>query len=622
MRKRWWVLLGAPTTLLAVSVTYLLVRWVQYRRFEAIDLSAILPEDAQAAVRIRDLSGRWPELSKAPALLALAHAQDPERGDAPLSLAELARLAGARIDEAEEGRVMDLAGRDVAVGLVFIGGRVDAVVVTRIPFSYFLLEPFLGKMLSAGGAPATRSPSGVVSAGDRHVAFCGDIVVAGTRADWVEAALTRAETGTPGKAAQELAAAAPDGEPAFWIDVTAARQDTKFGPELKKLFHAVPVREGLHMLDLEATRAVSGRLVLEGGDARLEGTFFLSSKLGDRLEKMYAMESGESGLFEMLPANTCYVTGARVDPPESWRFLNQLTKPGKGSGKRKTLSAGFGDFVENVYIYLHDGMESAEDHGVANVVQEVVDRDIAIALTTEKEEPFLGLTVLARVTDGPRVMDQLVEFFKWLHDDPKGGNKAFQRREETVQGVTVQVLDGKFDVLGAGVKPAFAVADGVLVISTSFETVKGILEVKLAGGRGFAAGGGVAALRAQAPADGPSWAFADVGAFRASLEGLKGTVARLQVERTVSGPETQKKVADTYRGEWEAGHSGQPWVEAEHVAAIDEAYHAHLARERARIEGEIRGFSRRLERISGMAFVVRRSRENTLDWKLVLRTAP
>lgn len=638
VRRRWWVIAGVPAALVLFGLLFLVVRWVQYRAYQNVDLVAILPDDAQAAVRLPRLAERWPQMAKAPALIALARTKDPGRGDGPLTLPEFAKLAGGELPPGvSEARVLEVAGRDAAAALVFAGGRKDVVAATRVPFWLFLAGPFI-PMFSP--EPSSRAPTGVVSLGAapkpgepdqrQHFIFCGDILIAGTRLDWVETAAARADSGERGRAALELEAAAPEGEPAFWLDVAGARKDPKFGPELKEWFNAIPVREALFMLELEATKAVSGRLVLEGAQARLEGTVLLSSKLGDRLERMYAMPSGDAGLLAMLPASTCYATGARVEAETSWEFLRDLTKPSKVGGKRKTVSAGFGDFVENIYLYLHDGLRSAEDHKSDGLFKSLADRDVTLAMTSEKAEPFLGVTILVRVTDGPKMMEALFEYFQWLYeeeeeeDKDKDGKKdrTFELVSDSYRGLDVRVLVGKYDVLGAGVKPAFTVMDNVLVVSSSYDTLKAIADVKLGGAPGFLAEPVAKALHASAPSDGAAWAYADSGAFRETLLALRHVAAKTQVARDLERQGTAKvraRVAAKYRKAWEERNAGVPWVDAEHVTAIDEAYRRHVEEEEARAARELEEFAGRLGRIGGMAFAVRPGKGETLEWRAVLQ---
>ncbi|MBI2922041.1 MAG: hypothetical protein HYY18_13225 [Planctomycetes bacterium] len=630
VRRRWWVIAGVPAALVLFALLFLTVRWVQYRAYQNVDLVAILPDDAQAAVRLPRMAERWPQLAKAPALVALARTKDPARGEGPLSLAEFAKLAGGDLPPGvSEERVLEIAGRDAAAAVVFAGGRKDVVAATRVPFWLFLAGPFI-PMFSP--EPTSRAPTGVVSIGAapkpgeadlrQHYIFCGDILIAGTRLDWVETAAARADSGERGRAALELEAAAPEGEPAFWLDVAGARKDPKFGPELKEWFNAIPVREALFMLDLEATRAVSGRLVVEGAQARLEGTVLLSSRLGDRLERMYAMPPGDAGLLAMLPASTCYATGARVESETSWDFLRDLTKPSKAGGKRKTVSAGFGDFVENIYLYLHDGLRSAEDHKSDLIFKSLADRDVTLAMTSEKAEPFLGVTILARVTNGDAMMEALFKYFEWLYEEENEKDRAFVLKSDEYRKLDVRVLEGKYDVLGTGVKPAFTVIGNVLVVSSSYDTLKAIADVKLGGEPGFLAEPVAKALQGSAPADGAAWAYADVGAFRETLLALRQVAAKTQVARDLERQGTAKvraKLTARYRKAWEERNPGVPWVDAEHVTAIDDAYRAHVAEEEARAARELEEFASRLGRIGGLAFAVRPGKGETLEWRAVLQ---
>ncbi|MEK7470098.1 MAG: hypothetical protein AAB074_22240 [Planctomycetota bacterium] len=608
MKKRWWVLLGTPVALGLVVGLWLLVKWVQYRAYQNVDLVAILPDDAQGAVRVKGFAARWPEIAKAPAIVALAKTRKPGRGDGPLSMTEMAELFGASMPE-DEARVMEATGRDFAVAFLYGGGSQEFVAATRVPFSYFLFQSFIRR-----AAPPEIA-----------LEFRGDILIAGSRPDWVATAAERVESGERGRVAIELETAAPEGEPAFWFDVAALRKDPKYGPQLKEAFNSVPVRESMFMLDLDAARSMSGKLVLDGALARLEGTMMLSQKLDARLTHMYGMPDGDPGFAAMLPSNTCYATGAKAEAETSWDFLRDLTRPQKGSNRRKTVSEAFGDFVSNVYLYLHDGIESSEEHGSAKEFRAMFTRDVAFALTAEKEEPFVGLTLFARVKDGKAAMEKLYQYFLWLNEDPdkKGNPNAalFKLRSEAYLGLDVRVLEGQHDILGKGAEPAFTAINDVLVLTSSLATLKQIADVSLAGAAGFAGGASGKELRAAAPSDGPAWAYADVRALRHSLVAMKDLAAKTQVERDVeaTGPaKVRQKVAEKFRMSWEASNPGQAWVEAAHVTDVDKAYNAHIESERVRVAADMATFASRLNGIAGMAFVVRQGKGDSLEWRAVL----
>ncbi|MCE9584634.1 MAG: hypothetical protein K8T20_19255 [Planctomycetes bacterium] len=602
MKKRWWVLLGAPVGLALVAGIFLMVRWLQYRAYQNVDLVAILPDDAQAAVRVSRFAERWPGLSRSPALLAVAKAMDPKRGEGPLTLDEAAGLLGGDIPEGiSESRIMSTVGRDLAAGVVYGGGKTEVIAATRVPFSYFLFASIIKR----------QAPPEIA------IEFRGDIMIVGTRPDWVATAAARAETGERGRVALELEAAAPEGEPAFWIDLAATRKDPKFGPKLKEAFNSVPVREALFMLDLDAARACSGRFVTEGNQARLEGTILLSQKLDARLTRMYAMPDGDPGIAAMLPPNTCYATGAKAEAETSWEFMKELTRPAKGAGKRKTVSEAFGDFVSNIYLFLHDGIESSEEHGSAKDFRAMFDRDVAFALTSEKEEPFVGLTLLARVKDGPQAMDKLYKFFEWLHE----GQKELKLKSETYRDLDVRVLEGTYEIMGKGTRPAFAVVNGVLVLTSSYDTLKLIADVALAGAPGFVASPAGADLRAAAPSDGPAWAYADVHALRAALVAMKDAAARTQVEREIESTGAAKiraRITEKIRKMWEATHPGEPWVELAHLQEVDDGYHAWVRDEEARTARDMADFAGRLGKMAGLAFVVRQGKGEILEWRAVL----
>ncbi|KAF0242136.1 MAG: hypothetical protein FD180_4066 [Planctomycetota bacterium] len=607
MKKRWWVLLGT-VALGFVAGLWLLVRWVQYRAYQNVDLLAILPDEAQAAIRVPGLAARWPAMAKAPALVAVARARNPGRVDGPLSMAEMAELFGGSMPE-DEARVMEAAGRDFAAAFMYGSGSQDFIAATRVPFSYFLFQSFIRR----------AAPPEVA------LEFRGDILIAGSRPDWVATAAARVESGDRGRVALEIEAASSDGEPAFWIDLAALRKDPKYGPRFKETFNSVPVREALFMLDLEAARSITGKLVLEGAQARLQGTVLLSQKLDARLAHMYAMPDGDPGFAAMLPPNTCYATGAKAEAGTSWDFLKNLTKPEKGTNRRKTVSEAFGDFVSNVYLYLHDGIESSEEHGSAKEFRAMFDRDVAFALTAEKDEPFVGLTLFARVKDGKVALEKLYQYFLWLNEDPeKKGDpnaKLFKLRSENYRDLDVRVLEGQHDILGKGAEPAFTVVNDVLVLTSSFSTLKQIADVTLAGVPGFAAGSSGMELSAAAPSDGPAWAYANVRALRTSLVAMKDLAAKTQVEREVEATGAAKlrqKVAEKFRKSWEASNSGQAWVEAAHVLDIDAAYNAHIESERARVAADMGKFAGRLDPIAGLAFVVRQGKGDSLEWRAVL----
>lgn len=610
MKKRWWVLLGTPVALGLVGGLWLLVKWVQYRSAQNVELVAVLPDDAHGAVRVPRLAARWPEMKAAPALIALAKAGTPGRGDGPLSMRELAELFGGNLPkEATEERILDAAGRDVAAAFASTGGQQDFIVATRVPFSYFLVSSFIRRAMPPGF----------------FVEFRGDILIAGTREDWVTTAAARVETSERGRVALEIEAAAPEGEPSFWVDVAALRKDPRHGPKLKEMFNSVPVREALFMLDLEAARSVSGKLVLEASQARLEGTLALSQKLDARLSHMYAMPDGDPGFAAMLPPNTCYATGAKAEAETSWDFLRELTRPQKGSNRRKTVSEAFGDFVSNVYLYLHDGIESSEEHGSAKVFRGMFDRDVAFALTAEKEDPFVGLTLFARVRDARGAMEKLYEYFQWLNEDPDKKNDPnaalFKLRSETYRGLDIRVFEGEQEILGKGAKPAFTVMNDVLVLTSSFETLKLVADVALGGDPGFAKGASGQMLRAAAPSDGPAWAYADVAALRKALVAMKDLAAKTQVEREIEATgaaKVRQKVAEKFRKNWEEAHPGEAWVEAAHVQDIDAAWNAHVESERKRVAEDMAGFAGRLDGIAGLAFVVRQGKGDTLEWRAAL----
>lgn len=613
MKKRWWVLLGVPVALGLVGSVWLLVRWVQYRSCLNVDLAVVLPDDGQLAVRVPRLGARWEEISKAPALVAVAKAQNPARGDGPLAMAELAAMFGGSLPpEATEDRLLSAAGRDVALAASVTGGQNDWLAATRVPFRYFLMFPFARR-----AAPA-----------DLALEMRGDILIAGSRADWVSAAAGRVDTAERGKVALELEAAAPEGEPSFWVDVEAIRRDPKAGPKLRETFNAVPVREAMFMLDLEAARTVTGRLVLDGGQARLEGMLNLSQRLDARLSRMYAMPDGDPGFVAMLPPNTCYATGAKAEGETSWQFLKDLTKPQKGSGKRKTVSEAFGDFVSNVYLYLHDGIESSEEHGSAKLFREMFDRDVAFVLSSERGEPWVGLTLFARVKDGRAAMEKLYEYFLWLNEDPDkkdDPNAAmFKLRSEAYRGLDVRVLEGDQELLGRGARPAFTVIGEVLVLTSSLDTLKLVADVALGGVPGFAAGEAGRSLRTSAPSDGPAWAYADVAALRNALIAMKDLAAKTQVEREIEATgaaRVRQRLAEKVRKAWEASHPGQAWVEAAHISEVDAAWGEHVEAEQRRVAGDLERFARRLEQIGGLAFVVRQGKGDSLEWRAVLSTS-
>lgn len=613
MKKRWWVLLGVPGALGVVAGLWLLVRWVQYRSCLNVDLAVVLPDDGQVAVRVPRLGARWEEISRAPALVAVAKAQNPGRGDGPLTMAELAGMFGGELPaEATEDRVLTAAGRDVAAAAAVTGGQRDWLAATRVPFRYFLMFPFARR-----AAPA-----------DLALEMRGDILIAGSRADWVSAAAGRVDAAERGKIALELEAAAPEGEPSFWVDLEAIRRDPKAGPKLRETFNAVPVREAMFMLDLEAARTVSGRLVLDGAQARLEGMINLSQRLDARLSRMYAMPDGDPGFVAMLPPNTCYATGAKAEAETSWQFLKELTKPQKGPARRKTVSEAFGDFVSNVYLYLQDGIEASEEHGSAPVFREMFDRDVAFVLSSEKGEPWVGLTLLARVKDGKAAMEKLYEYFLWLNEDPdkKGDPNAtlFKLRSEAYRGLDVRVLEGEQEILGQGARPAFTVMNDVLVLTSSVDTLKLVADVVLGGVPGFAAGEAGRALKAAAPSDGPAWAYADAAALRNSLVAMKDLAAKTQVEREIEAAGASRvrhRLAEKVRKAWEASHPGQAWVEAAHVGEVDAAWGEYVEAERARVAGDMERFARRLEKIDGLAFVVRQGKGDSLEWRAVLSAA-
>ncbi|NUN48180.1 MAG: hypothetical protein HUU15_05035 [Candidatus Brocadiae bacterium] len=606
IRKRWWLILGLPAVLFLCGSVWLLVKWVQYRTYVNVDLAAILPGDAEGVLRVQDLAGRWPAMAKSPALIALASGKNPGRAEGPLSLEEAAGLLGGTLPpEATEGRVFDLAGRDFALAVKFTGGRQDVVAATRVPFHVFLLEPIIRR----------STPDHLT------FEFRGDILIAGTRADWVAKAAERAETGESGPAALELAAASPDGDPAFWLDLAAVRKDPEAGPKLREWFHSVPVREGLFMLEYEAARSVSGRLVFAGADARLEGSLALSARLPERLQKMYALPGGGPGLSGWLPLETCYATGGRFEARTTWEFLKELSKSGKASGKRRTVSRGFGEFVEGIYVFVSDGIQLAEEHRSDQVFRDLFDREAVIVMTPESADPYLGLTILARVTDSAKAQEQLFQFFTWLHE----GEGKFRIVSDTYRGLDLRVLEGSYDVLGAGVKPAYTVIDGVLVLSSSVATVKAIADVRLGGAPGFAGSVSGTALMAAAPADGPAWAYVDAVAFRSALEQTKSQSARAQVERDIERMRPEKlraKLTEEHRARWEAAHPGRPWVAAEHTAAIDQAWRDWVASEEARVAAELSGFASRLARIRGVAFTVRQGPGDTLEWRAILSADP
>ncbi len=610
MKKRWWVLLGAPVALGLVGGLWLLVKWVQYRSCMNVELVAILPDDAHAAVRVPRLAARWPEMSAAPALIAVAKAAKPGRGDEPLSMNELAEMFGGSLPpEATEERILEAAGRDVAAAVAWSGGQQDFIAATRVPFSYFLVSSFIRRAVPAGIS----------------IEFRGDILIVGTRADWVETAVERVATSERGRVALELEAAAPEGEPSFWVDVAAMRKDPKYGPKLKEMFNSVPVRESMFMLDLDAAKSMSGKLVLEGAQARLEGTLTLSQKLDARLSHMYAMPDGDPGFVAMLPPNTCYATGAKAEANTSWDFLKDLTRPQKGANRRKTVSEAFGDFVSNVYLYLHDGIVSSEEHGSAKVLREMFDRDVAFALTSEKEDPFVGLTLFARVRDARSAIEKLYEYFQWLNQDPDKKNdpnaNLFNLRSETYRGLDIRVLEGEQEILGKGAEPAFTVMNDVLVLTSSFQTLKLIADVTLGGAPGFAKGTSGQMLQSSAPSDGPAWAYADVAAFRHALLAMKDLAAKTQVERDIEATgaaKVRQRLAEKVRKQWEASHPGEAWVEAAHVADVDAAWNAHVESERARVATDMAKFASRLDGIAGLAFVVRQGKGDTLEWRAAL----
>jgi len=605
IRKRWWVIAGVPAALVLAAGLFLLVRWVQYRAYQNVDLVAILPDDAQAAVHLADLSGRWPALSKSPALVALARVRNPERGDGALTFGELAQLAGTTLPpEVDDARILQAAGRDAAVAVQASGGRRDVVAATRVPFLYFLAEPILRRTMPE----------------DLPFAFRGDILIVGTRSDWVQAAAARADSGERGRVALELEAAAPEGDPSFWIDLAAARKDPSWGAAIRDWFNAVPVREGLFMLELDSSKSLSGRLTVDGSRVTLQGELLLSEKLAPRLQRMYAMPPGDSGLVAFFPANTCYATGGKVEAETSWEFMRDLTRPRRSGTPRKTLSEGFGDFVSNLYVYMHDGISSAEEHRTDQAIRELFDRDAALLLTAEQEDPFLGITVLARVTDGPRTMETLFEFFTWLHDDEPD---AFSLKSETYRNLDVRVLEGRYDILGAGIRPAFAVMDGILVLSSSYATLKAIADVRFGGAPGFRSSPGWPDLMAAAPADGPAWAYADAAVFGQTLMRMKDSAAKTQVARKMEAEGTARvraRLTDVFRKEWQRRNPGGTWVASEHVEEIDNVYRKYLAEEEEAAARDLEGFARRLIRLQGLAFTVRQGKGEALEWKALLTT--
>lgn len=555
------ILLIAAGILVLAAVIYVVVRAWTYRSTSDLPIESWRPASAVVWARLHDAHGTWTRASATPlytgprgpgALKANLEQAAPE-------MAPLFRWFDPDDLVREFGDDVLVAARPVPAGPgVGPDTPPEMLVVTRLPFRYYCLEPFLSFAGLAGVSLSSETVNGRtvrrITQGDMKVWTCsaGDCFAVATSAEMMNQGLAAAfrEKGSEGASAESLPPPTADEVCAFGVRIEAIPPNSPWQAKYQSLTRSIPVAELLHPTDPKAVRDFAGTISLTPDGFKLEGKARLAlDRAETRIRAQHGLPPKPPELLAMFPERPIAVETLRTDVASAWPWTRDTIVNIVQRQSFDEKDPSLADAARAIYGLLNAFLEPFDREGVHEHIFPYLGPDFAIALAPGSEErsgrrPLLVLGVLTQVQEPLSVLQTMDEFIRKVGATDPGGALSLERM--TVGPYEAHVLKTHFEKFG---ELCFGVMDGWLVITSSLDYFAEIVDTHLGVRSSASTQEAISKAAAEARRNGTHlFSYVDGGGIRRTMLDFRDEASRIltdRIDRREVRAKIEKQVAGT-----------------------------------------------------------------------------